>query len=744
MKEDAEKIFVNRETERKYRMLLKAGKNVLQDDTSDFREAFRLIEHEGWGISSTLYGQSALDFGLDLALIAVEELGLRKPSVLASMLYHFVRSDPKGEVTSRETARMEMIRRLFGEKVAVITGELACISGISVKDSIHQAENFRNMLLSMVTDINVILIKLGERLKLMRMLERFPEKERYTFASDTFFLFAPLAHRLGLYNIKSEMEDLSLKQIQPESYCNITRKLAETTTKRNRFIKEFVQPIHDELARQGFDFTVKARLKSVYSIYNKMVKQRIDFEEVYDLFAIRIILSSPLHREKSDCWHVYSTVTDLYQPNPLRMRDWISVPKSNGYESLHTTVIGPEGRWVEVQIRTARMDEIAEKGLAAHWKYKGGQADENMEQLLQQIRESLDSQDIEISERLNNMKLNLYSKEIFVFTPKGDLRKLPVGATVLDFAFDIHTGVGAMCIGGKVNGKNVPIRHVLQNGDRVEITTFKNQKPNADWLNIVVTSKARNRIKALLKDEEHKISEQGREILMRRFKNWKLPMDDYALKIIQKLHKVKTYTEVYALAVDNKLDFPAIKEAVSTVEEKVKTPDKIDQQAIKKLARPRHGKDDEKTLISIDGKTGDWDFKLAKCCNPVYGDRIFAFVTINEGVKIHRENCPNAKQMAERYGYRIMDAHWVDSEQELLYQTDLWVTGYDETGVVNRLTDVISKELNTAIRSISLQTNDGVFEGTLSVMVADITRLNTLINKIRKVKGIIKANRIAT
>ncbi len=732
MRTESDKIFVTLQTERKYRALLRSGKTILQPDGhKDIRKAFHMILNvcnEG----DTLYGQSALDFGLDIALIAIEEAGLRKSAVLASLLYHFV---PSGLIKTEE------IRDNFGEKVAVITDELARISGISVKDTVHQAENFRNMLLSMITDINVILIKLGERLKLMRILDQFPENERYRFASDTFYLFAPLAHRLGLYNIKSEMEDLSLKQIQPEAYETITRKLAETTNKRNRFIREFTQPIHDELKRQNLDFEIKARLKSVYSIYNKMVKQRVDFEEVYDLFAIRIIINSEPSKEKSDCWHVYSVVTDLYQPNPLRMRDWISVPKSNGYESLHTTVIGPEGRWVEVQIRTVRMNEIAEKGLAAHWKYKGGQTDESMEKLLGRIRESLESPDEESAERLDNMKLNLYSKEIFVFTPKGDLRKLPVGSTVLDFAFDIHSGLGAICMGAKVNGKNVSIRYVLQNGDKVEIYTFKNQKPNADWLSFAVTSKARNRIKTLLKDEERKISEQGREILTRRFKNWKMTLDDNVLKVIQKMYKVKTYTDVYALAVDDKIDFSALKELVSGKEEPRKGPEKIDEQAVTKLAAPRQGKGIGKDFISIDGKVGGWDYKLAKCCNPVYGDRIFAFVTINEGVKIHRENCPNAKQMAQKFGYRMLEARWLDTEQDSLYQADLWMTGYDEIGIVNRLTDVISKDLNTKIRSIALQTNDGIFEGTVSVLVKDTDFLDTLIGRVKKVKGILGVTR---
>ena len=732
MSEETIKIYVSRQTERKYRALLHVGKSALfPDGHRDIRKIFHTILRV-YDENALLYGQPALDFGLDLALIAVKELGLRKPAVMASLLYHFVSS---GKIS------LDEVKETFGGKVAVITDELSKISGICVNDTVHQAENFRNMLLAMVTDINVILIKLVERLKLMRILDEFPENERLQFANDTFYLFAPLAHRLGLYNIKSEMEDLSLRQIHPEAYHTITHKLTATAYKRKRFIREFIQPINDELSRQGFSFSIKDRLKSVYSIYNKMLKQQVDFDEVYDLFAIRIILNSLPEKEKADCWQAYSVVADIYQPNPSRLRDWISVPKSNGYESLHTTVIGPDGRWVEVQIRTARMDEVAEKGLAAHWKYKEGQTGENMEQLLAQIRESIESPDIESLERLDNMKLNLYSKEIFVFTPKGDLRKLPAGSTVLDFAFSIHSDLGSICVGAKVNGKNVSIRHVLRNGDKVEINTFKNQKPNADWLSFVVTSKARSRIRVLLKDEERKISEQGREILMRRFKNWKMTLDDHVLKIIQKMYRVKTYTEVYALAADNKIDYAALKELLLEKEDKQKAPERIDEQAVVKLARPKQGTDNGKDFVVIDGKLGGWDYKLAKCCSPVHGDRIFAFVTINEGVKIHRENCPNAKQMAQRFGYRILDACWLDSEQNSLYQADLRVTGYDEIGVVNRLTDVISKELNTQIRSISLHTNDGIFEGTISILVKDTGSLDLLINRIKKVKGMISAAR---
>ena len=721
------KIFVSPQTERKYRNLLHAGKTVLQPDGHrDIRKAFHFILRAS-DENTTLYGQTALDFGLDLALISIKELGLRRSAALASMLYHFVSS---GKIS------LDEIKTAFGEQVAVITGELAQISGIQVNDAVHQAENFRNMLLAMITDITVILIKLGERIQLMRILDRFPENERLQFANDSFYLFAPLAHRIGLYHIKSEIEDLALKQVQPDAYQTITDKLSKTSTKRNRFIREFIQPVHDELKRQGFDFSIKTRLKSIYSIYSKMVKQQVDFEEVYDLFAIRIILNSLPANEKSDCWHVYSVVTDFYQPNPTRIRDWISVPKSNGYESLHTTVIGQEGRWVEVQIRTTRMDEVAEKGLAAHWKYKGGEADSDMLQLLAQIRESIETPDTNSSEQLHSMKLNLYSKEIFVFTPKGDLRKLPVGATVLDFAFDIHTGLGATCTGAKVNGKNVPIRHSLQNGDQIEIHTSKNQKPNADWLSFVVTSKARSRIRTMLKDEERKLSEQGREILLRRFKNWKMVFDDHVLKVMQKMCKAKTFTEVYALVVEEKIDYAALKEILLGKEEKTKAPERIDEQAVGKLARPKQGKDKGKDFVIIDGKLGGWDYKLAKCCSPVYGDRIFAFVTIAEGVKIHRENCPNARQMAQKFGYRILEACWASAEQDILFQADLWVTGYDEIGVISRLTDLISKEMKTNIRSISLQTNDGIFEGTISIMVQDTGSLDMLINRIKKVKGV--------
>lgn len=728
MRPESDKIFVSDETTRKYRSLLRLGKAVFTPaDIKDIRKAFLMIQQAG--ADRRVFGEDAINFGLDVALITSGEIGLRKISVISSMLFHFVLDG---------SIRIEDVQNAFGAKVATMTRELSAISAISVKDTRQQAENFRTMLLTIVTDVQVILIKLAERMKLMRILDHFPEPERYSFASDTFYLFAPLAHRLGLYNIKTEMEDLSLRQINPEAYSSISRKLAETSQSRNRFIREFVQPIKDALSRQGLDFEIKARLKSVYSIYNKMVKQGVEFEEVYDIFAIRIILNSQLSNEKSDCWHVYSTVTDFYQPNPSRMRDWISVPKSNGYESLHATVIGPSGKWVEVQIRTARMDEIAEKGLAAHWKYKGGQVESGMEQWLGQIREALETPDSDSSEVLDSLKLDLNAKEVFVFTPQGDIRKLPTGSTILDFAFDIHTGLGATCMGGRVNGKNVPLRYVLQSGDKVEIQTSKNQKPNGGWLAWVVTSKAKSRIKALLKEEERKVSEQGREILQRKLKNWKINFDDHVLAKIQKHLKLKSFSEVFLLVATDKLDVSEIKEWLTEKDDKQKLPEKIDELAVVKLAKPRDLQPGD--LIVID-EVGGWQYKLAKCCNPIYGDRIFGFVTINEGVKIHRENCPNATQLLEKFGYRVLPARWSDSDDVSMFQADIMITGNDDIGIVSRISDVISREMKIPMRSINVKTNDGLFEAAITVFVPDLTKLEGLLHQLRRVKGVKNVSR---
>jgi len=726
-----DKIYVSRTVENRYRKLLRGCKTFLQkEDLKDLRKAFRMVWNS-FPESEIASRESKMMQCMEVSTLVVEEIGLQKTSVISSLLYHSV---------SKEYLDAEQVRKVFGDRVAGITSDLVRMDRIETKTSSDQAENFRKLLLSLVKDVRVILIKLAERLVLMKHLEDYPEAERYGIAMDTFHLYAPVGHRLGLYKIKTEMEDLSLKHIQPEDYHNIERKLTETTAARNRFIRDFIHPIQEELTKQGFDFEIKGRTKSVYSIYNKMQKQNISFEEVYDIFAIRIILNSPPEKEKSECWRVFSIITDFYQPNPQRMRDWISVPKSNGYESLHTTVVVPGGKWVEVQIRTVRMNEIAEKGLAAHWKYKGGQGDSALDRWLSSIREALDAPETGNTDVLDSLKINLNSKEIFVFTPKGDLRKLPVGATVLDFAFDIHTDVGCNCTGAKINGKNVPIRHTLMNGDRVEILTTKNQKPKKDWLAIVQTSKAKARIRSVLREEERKNTEAGKEILQRKFKNWKIPLDDIALKKILKYLRVKSVTEAYGLIAEEKVNLPILKNILLEKEDTLHSPEKIDESTVGNMVRRPEdiGKDD---YLVIDEHVSNIDYTLAKCCQPIFGDPVFGFITIEKGIKIHRQNCPNAEDLKKRYGYRIVKAKWTHSDGNAVYQADLRVTGMDDVGLISRITDVLSKDAQIKMRSLSVQTSNNLFEGTLSIFVKDANQLDAVILKIKKIKGIINVER---
>lgn len=565
----SEKLYLDSIITTKYRGLLRSSRNFLTSkDVKEVRNAFKLAYNAT--ITRKLFnGEPYINHSIAVAKICVEEIGLGKTAIISSLLYPYVHDG---------TISQEEVTSLFGDHVSLIIKDLSTISGIDVKNTSEQAENFRKLLLSIVTDVGVILIKLAERLQIMRTLDAFPTELHFPLSTETFYLYAPLGHRLGLYKIKLELEDISLKYTDPVSFLQITRNLEKTAVARNKFIKEFIQPIKEELTKQGFDFEIKGRLKSVYSIFNKMRKQRVDFEEVYDIFAIRIIIKSELKNEKSDCWRAFSIVTDFYQPNPERMRDWISIPKSNGYESLHTTVITPSGKWVEVQIRTTRMDEIAEKGLAAHWKYKGGEKEGGLDIWLTKIREILENPESEALDFLDTLKPSLYSNEIYVFTPTGDLKKFPIDATVLDFAFDIHSNIGCTCIGAKINGKNVPIRHVLNNGDKVEILTSKTQKPKNDWLSFVVTSKAKNKIKSFLREELQKNSEQGKEILLRRLRNWKLDFNDQNLKKILKYFKLKTITELYTDIAEEKIDISSIKELLTEKSESAKTPEKIDDE----------------------------------------------------------------------------------------------------------------------------------------------------------------------
>lgn len=729
----SDKLFLDTIVTNKYRGLLRSARHLLSNnDVKEVRKAFKMAYEASQG-HKPVHNEPYINHCVNIARICTEEIGLGRTSIIASLLFNLVHDG---------YLLLEVIEKEFGKHIASIISDLSRITGIDTRNTTQQAENFRKLILSIVTDARVILIKLAERLQIMRTLDSYPENIHFALATETFYLYAPLGHRLGLYNLKSELEDISLKYTAPESYQIISRKLEETATARNKFIREFIQPIKEELAKQGFDFEIKGRLKSVYSIFNKMRKQGVEFEEVYDLFAIRIIMNSELKNEKSDCWRAYSIVTDFYQPNPLRMRDWISVPKSNGYESLHTTVITPSGKWVEVQIRTDRMNEIAEKGLAAHWKYKGGEADKGLDVWLAKIREVLETPEVEALDFLDTLKPSLYTKEIFVFTPTGDLKKLPVGATVLDYAFDIHSGLGCSCIGARVNGKSVPIRYELSNGEKVEILTSKTQKPKNDWLSFVVTSKAKNKIKAFLKEEAQKSAEQGKEILQRKLKNWKIEYNDTTLKKLLKHYKLKTVTDIYVLMAENKIDITDIKEILLDKPEAPKTPEKIEEVIVDKIVKTHTPKSDD--FLVIDEKVDNLDYKLSKCCNPIFGDSIFGFVTINDGIKIHRVNCPNAEQMISRYGYRVVKAKWTRSDGSALFQADIKVVGVDDIGLVSRITEVVSKDMKVNLRSIKINTNDGMFEGFLTLFVHDTDHLSGLINKLKRVKGVLSASRISS
>jgi len=733
MKKDSKMLQLDPVQKSEYRKLLKLIHPVLPvQDVLRVKNAVRslynavetLSEHEK---------DEVFTGAISIASTVSEDVGLGASSVIAALFYRAV---------ERGYMNLEQIRTDQGNKPAELIQGLLQISGLEMQTADDQAENFRQLLLTMAADVRVILIKLAERLIIMRGMNNLDLSTRLNISWEAFNLYAPLAHRLGLYNLKSELEDLAMKNTDPENYTLIDEKIKETARKRNRFIKEFTVPIEKELENHGFSFQIRSRTKAIWSIWNKMKKQQVDFEEVYDVFAIRIILDSEPKKEKEDCWRVYSIVTDLYQPNPLRLRDWISIPKSNGYESLHTTVIGPGGTWVEVQIRTRRMDEIAEKGFAAHWKYKGVKDDKNIEDWLLKIREMLGSTGQgDTTGILDEFRMNPLNKEVFVFTPKGDLKKFPKGATILDFAFDIHSQVGSNCVGAKVNGKNVPIRYVLQNGDRIEIIQSKAQKPKTDWLNYVVTSKAKSRIKQYLKEEIVKEAENGKEILMRRFKNWKIEYSDENIRKLLTAYKLKTAADLYYRISTEQVDLGEIKEMLTTTsqpaENKIPQPDESPAQ---EAPTPSLSHTDD--FLLIDEKLENIDYKLAKCCTPIFGDEIFGFVTVNDGIKIHRINCPNARQLLERYGYRVVKAKWANPDSDAYFETVLRITGVDEIGVVNRLTDVISRDLKVNMRSISLESGDGLYEGTLRVLVKDKNHMEVLIHKLLKVKGVLSAVRL--
>ena len=691
-------------------------------------------------------GTPMLDHAVEVAYIVATEVGLGRNSTVASVIHDVVREVAMGDDDVALEALLDTIRKEFGEEVAGVTLGLANISELKLNTHSDQASNFRDMIVSYSEDPRVILIKLADRLEVMRSIAMFPEEKRKKKSWESLNLYAQIAHKLGLYNIKSELEDLSLSQLEPADYKHITDKLREGEKERLDFIEHFVEPIRKGLDAAGIKYHIKSRTKSVYSIWNKMRKQKVPFEGVYDIFAIRIIIDCPQPMEKAQCWMAYSIVSDFYTPNTDRMRDWISIPKSNGYESLHTTVAAGDGKWVEIQIRTERMDNIAELGIAAHWRYKGvNQGAQTSELWLQRLRELMTETKEDIAERFDAKPA---SGEIFVYTPNGDIRKLPEGATVLDFAFDIHSNLGCTCSGGKVNGRAVPIREQLQNGDIVEILTQKNQQPKSDWLNFVVTSKAKSKIKSVIREEQAKNANLGREELERKLKNWKISKSiDEVVAYLCKYYKQRTGTALYELIAQQKIDLAVVKEILAkwlsgeADEERRAAEAEAEARRRASASTPTPAKQSSDALV-IDESINNIVYKLAKCCNPIKGDDIFGFVTISTGITIHRTDCPNAKRMREQYPYRVMEAKWRESAQGA-FRVTIAITANDSAGLVNQITEVVSRDMKLNIRSINLNSRgDGTGFGTISVEVPSVGVVDTLIHAIMRIKAVQRAYRV--
>lgn len=681
----------------------------------------RHIERDRFGLNPVLKA-------LMTAKVAVGDIGLRRDSLLAIMLY---------ESVLRGHYDTTLARKDFGEGVATILQGLVRVQELYSKTPIVESENFRNLLLSFAEDMRVVLIMIADRVCLMRQIRDTPNKEaQHEVAEEASYLYAPLAHKLGLYQLKSELEDLSLKYLEHDAYYLIKEKLNATKRSRDAYIERFIGPVSKHLTEAGLKFHIKGRTKSIHSIWQKMKKQKCGVDGIYDLFAIRIILDSPLEKEKMQCWQAYSIVTDMYQPNPKRLRDWISVPKSNGYECLHITVLGPEQKWVEVQIRTERMDEVAEHGLAAHWRYKGVKADGGgMEEWLASIRTALEAGDnLEV---MDQFKLDLYEDEVYAFTPKGDLLKFPKGATVLDFAYHIHSRVGDTCVGGKVNGKNVSFRTPLHSGDTVEILTASNQTPKLEWLRILVTSRARAKLRLSLKETRQKQGLYAKELLERRLKNKKLDYDEATVAHLIRKMGFKEQSDFYHQIAEGRLDPTRVLDEYQALVDQSQVKEREAESAENfEYAHPAttEAKKNDDVLI-IDKSLKGIDFSLARCCHPIYGDKVFGFVTVNGGIKIHRADCPNAAEMQRRFGYRIVRAQW-SGKGSSHYDITLRVIGNDDIGIVSNITNIISKDEKIVMRSINIDSHDGLFSGNLVVQLDDKSKLNLLIKKLRTVKGV--------
>lgn len=716
-------------------------KALVADEISEEDEAKvrKQLEEEidGNKIRRDVFGQNPILLSFQTAELEVNEIGMKRDCVLAILLYNSVIC---GNMTVEDAEKM------FGKSVAQIIHGLVRIHELYTTRPVIESENFRSLLLSFAEDMRVVLIMIADRVNLMRQIRDTQNTEAKTRAAEeASYLYAPLAHKLGLYKLKSELEDLSLKYLEHDAYYMIKENLNATKRSRDAYIEKFIAPLGEKLAGMGIKCHIKGRTKSIHSIWQKMKKQKCGFNGIYDLFAIRIIIDSPLSEEKMQCWQAYSLITDMYQPNPKRLRDWLSVPKSNGYESLHITVLGPENKWVEVQIRTERMDEIAEKGLAAHWRYKGIKSESGLDDWLKNIRAALENNDN--LQLMDQFKMDLYEDEVFVFTPKGDLLKFPKGATILDFAYHIHSGVGDKCVGGKINGKNVPIREVLHSGDTVEILTQSNQTPKADWTNIVKTGRARAKIRQSLKELQIKDGLYAKEILERKFRNRKVEMEDSVMSHLVKRLGFKEMSDFYRQIVDEKLD------ANDIVDKYIEERDHEANLKYAGVVRSAEGfslggqnaegsgfrsSDDE---LVIGQNLKGVDFSLAKCCNPIYGDPIFGFVTVSGGIKVHCQNCPNAPEMRKRFGYRIVKARWSGKGQSK-YQISLRIVGNDDIGIVNNITNIISKEEKIVMRSINIDSHDGLFSGNLDVLIDDTLKLEALLKKLRTVRGVKSVERL--
>ncbi len=733
LNEEQEKKLILRE----YRSLLRSLKTKLKPGDKDLlRNAFEMSAdaHKTMRRKS---GEPYILHPLAVAKICVEEIGLGVRSTICALLHDTVEDTD---------ISLEDVEREFGQEIARIVDGLTKISNVIDVNASQQAENFKKILLTLTDDPRVILIKLADRLHNMRTLESMKREKQLKISSETVYVYAPLAHRMGLYNIKTEMEDLAMKYMEPEVYKDIAQKLAETKRERSKYINEFIKPIKEKLEKGRFNFEIYGRPKSIHSISNKMKKKGVDFEEVYDLFAIRVILDSPAEREKEDCWKVYSMITDEYTPSPERLRDWLSNPKSNGYEALHTTVMGPQGKWVEVQIRTKRMNEIAEKGLAAHWKYKEGTADENrFDKWFQQIREVISSQDTDSIDFLQDFKTSFLAEEIYVYTPKGDVKMLPTGSTALDFAFSIHSAIGVKTIGAKVNHKLVPISHKLRSGDQIEIITSNKQKPSEDWLQFVVTAKARGRIKDALKEEKRMIADEGKYTLQRKLEGIGAHFNHQNIDELVHFYKLQSHLDLfYQVAIKN-IDLKELKDFIVSGDKiepprPIKTVHEFKQDIVHhQTAIPR-----KDTELIIFGESSDKIvYNLANCCKPIPGDDVFGFITTGKGLTIHRTNCPNAAKLMANYGHRVVKTKWAKNK-EISFLTGLKIVGMDDVGVIHKITNLISGELKINISALSVEAKEGLFEGNIKIYVHDKEELDDLVQRLKNLSGIESVERYDT